>query len=434
MNKKTKKIKINTYVVRTLVFSLVLLLVFFIGLLFPLRPSFSESEKRELAKFPKFTFESFFNGSYFNDIGTWYSDTYPGREELIGFNSLFKDLYGFSGQGEVHGEVVEGDDIPDEYTTETETPDETTTRKPLIVEDLNTQTLGAVFVAGNTGYEYYNFVKDYADHYIGAMNDSGNKLAPHNIKVYNMIVPTSIAITLPDNYKNTINSNDQEKAINYMLSGMNSNVTKVPVMDTLLDHRTEYVYFRTDHHWTALGAYYTYDKFCEVSGIPARQLSQYKQVEFDGFLGTFYNDTGKSPALGKTPDKVIAYAPNENATMVYTDKKGNKISWAIINDVSSYGQSLKYATFIAGDNPFTEITNPDITDGSSIIVVKESFGNAFVPFLVDNFSKVYVIDYRYYNGSVSDFAINNNVEHVLYLNNISATRNKWLVSRIEQTI
>lgn len=433
MNKKTNKLKINIYLIRTFVFSSVLLIVFLIGLLFPLRPSFSESEKRELAKFPKFTFATFFNGSYFNDIGTWYSDTYPGREQLIGLNSNIKELYGFSGQGQVHGEVVEGDDIPEEYS-EPEASDEPTTRKPLIVEDLNTQTLGAVFVAGNTGYEYYNFVKDYADHYIGAMNDIGNKLAPNDIRVYNMIVPTSIAVVLPDNYKNTINSDDQEKAINYMMSGMNSNVVKVPVLDTLLDHRTEYVYFRTDHHWTALGAYYTYDKFCEVSGVPARQLSQYKMIEFDGFLGTFYNDTGKSPALGKTPDTVVAYVPSENATMVYTDKKGNKISWPVINDVSNYGKSLKYGTFIAGDNPFTEITNPDITDGSSIVVVKESFGNAFVPFLVDNFSKVYVIDYRYYKGSVSDFAIKNNVKHVLYLNNISATRNKWLVSRIEQTL
>ncbi len=432
MDKKIKKLKINTYVIRTMVFAIVLFLVFFIGLLFPLRPTFSESEKRELAKFPKFTFETLFNGSFFNDVGTWYSDTYPGREGLIGLNAGVKSLYGFSGQGQVHGEVVEGDEIPEEYS-EQNNADEPTTRKPLIVEDLNTQTLGAVFVAGNVGYEYYNFVQDYADHYIGAMNDIGNKLSP-NVKVYNMIIPTSIGIVLPDNYRDTINSDDQEKAINYMMSGMNSNVIKIPVLDTLLDHRTEYVYFRTDHHWTALGAYYTYDKFCEVSGIPARQLSQYKQIEFDGFLGTFYNDTGKSPALGKTPDKVIAYVPNENATMEFTDKKGNKIKWPIIYDVSDYGPSLKYATFIAGDNPFTEITNPDITDGSSIIVVKESFGNAFVPFLVDNFSKVYVIDYRYYNGSISDFAIKNNVQHVLYLNNISATRNKWLVSRIEQTI
>lgn len=432
MNKKIKKLKMNTYMIRILVFSFVIFLVFFVGLLFPLRPTFSETEKRELAKFPKFTFESFFSGSYFNDIGTWYSDTYPGREGLISLNANLKELYGFSSQGQVHGEVVEGDDIPEEYT-EPESNAEPTTREPLIVENLNTQALGAVFVAGNVGYEYYNFVQDYADHYISAMNNVADKVSP-NAKMYNMIVPTSISIVLPDNYKKTINSSDQEKAINYMMSGMNSNVIKVPVMDTLLDHRTEYVYFRTDHHWTALGAYYTYEKFCEVSGIPARQLSQYKQVEFDGFLGTFYNDTGKSPALGKTPDKVVAYVPNENATMVYTDKEGNKINWPIIKDVSSYGQSLKYAAFIAGDNSFTEITNPDITDGSSIVVVKESFGNAFVPFLVDNFSKVYVIDYRYYKGSISNFVITNNVQHVLYINNISATRNKGLVAKLEATV
>ena len=145
-------------------------------------------------------------------------------------------------------------------------------------------------------------------------------------------------------------------------------------------------------------------------------------------------DTGKLPELEKNPDTVVAYIPNENAKMVYTTAKGEKISWPIVNDVSSYPQSIKYSAFIGGDNPFTEITNPDITDNSSIVVVKESFGNAFVPFLVENYHKVYVIDYRYYKGSVSGFAKQNNVKDVLYINNISATRNKSLINKLQNTL
>lgn len=249
-----------------------------------------------------------------------------------------------------------------------------------------------------------------------------------------MIVPTSIGITLPDNIKATVNSSDQKAAIDYMYSGMSGNVKKVKIYNTMMNHRNEYIYFNTDHHWTALGAYYAYEEFTSVSGITKVPLSQYKQVEYDGFLGSFYNDTGKDPKLEKNPDKLIAYVPNENAKLVYTDKNGQKHDWKVVYDASNYGKTLKYSAFIGGDNPFTEITNPDITDGSSIVVVKESFGNAFVPFLVENYNKVYVIDYRYYNGSVSNFVKSNGVKDVLYINNISATRNSGLIKSLERTV
>jgi hypothetical protein len=434
MNKNIKKLRIKMCIVKMMAFSLCILIFAVVGLLIPLRPSYSESEKRNLAEFPKFTIQSFFSGSFLSDIGTWYSDTYPGRESLISLNTNFKEFYGFSSDLEIHGEVVDGDEIPEEFS-ETETQNnvpEETTRESLVVENLDTQSLGAVFVAGNVGYEYYNFSQNLANDYISIMNNFADKLT--NAKMYNMIVPTSIGITLPDNYIDTINSSNQEKSINYMLSGFDTNVNAVPVFDTLMSHRKEYIYFNTDHHWTALGAYYAYEEYCEKSGKTPHPLNQFSQVEYDGFLGSFYNDTGKIPSLKSNPDTVIAYVPNKNAKMVYTDKKGNSYNWPIIGDVSAYGETLKYSTFIGGDNPFTEIVNPDITDNSSIVVVKESFGNAFVPFLVENYSKIYVIDYRYYNGSISKFVNENEIQDVLYLNNISATRNKWLVSRLSETV
>lgn len=443
MDKKKNKLKLKprtkVYLSQLLVFFLTLSVLTVTGLIIPLRPEYSESEKRDLAEFPKFSVQSFFNGSYFRGIGDWYSDTYPGREMLVSLNTKLKGLYGISNV-EIHGEVGDGDEIPDEYVTgenenttvpELIKPEDTTFEE--IHEEGNTQSLGAVFVAGNKGYEYYNFVKKEADRYIRVLNSEAQALNGV-ATVYDMIVPTSIGITLPDNYKNTINSSDQKKALDYMYGGMSDSVKKVNVYNNLMSHRSEYIYFGTDHHWTALGAYYSYEKFAELSGIEKMPLDRYRQVEFDGFLGSFYNDTGKLPVLEKNPDKVIAYRPNENATLVYTTTKGEKIKWDVIYDVSNYGKSLKYSTFIGSDNPFTEITNPDITDGSSIVVVKESFGNAFVPFLVENYSKVYVIDYRYYNGSVSKFVKDNGVDTVLYINNISATRNSGLINKLERTV
>ncbi len=438
--KNNKEKNINTIFIQILSFLAVLAILMILGLLIFARPEKSETEKRDLTKFPSFSISSLLSGDYFDQIGLWYSDTYPGRDFLTSINSNIKSLYGVKSQ-EIHGEVVEGDDIPDEYTTKasnkvTETKKETTTS----IEDTwemidakgDSQSLGAVFVSGDKAYEYYNFSQSVADDYIYTLNTVAEKLG--DIPVYDIIIPTSIAITLPDEYLDSINSSDQNKAIKYMYSGMNDKVNKVKIYNTLMSHRTEYIYFNTDHHWTALGAYYAYCDYTKMAKIETMPLTKYTKVEYSGFLGSFYTDTGKLKVLENNPDTIIAYKPNENANLVYTDNKGTKITWPVINDVSDYGATIKYSCFIAGDNSFTEITNPDIQDDSTLVVVKESFGNALVPFLVENYNKIYVIDYRYYKGSVSDFAIKNGADAVLYMNNVSATRNEYLVGKLKADI
>ena len=120
--------------------------------------------------------------------------------------------------------------------------------------------------------------------------------------------------------------------------------------------------------------------------------------------------------------------------MVYTTTKGSSNSWEVIYDVSDYPSSIKYSTFIAGDNPFTVITNKNLQDGSSCVVVKESFGNAFVPFLVDHYEKIYVVDYRYWEGSLIDLAKEKKVDDVIFVNNLSMTRSDYLTGKLGQII
>ena len=203
-----------------------------------------------------------------------------------------------------------------------------------------------------------------------------------------------------------------------------------------MSHRSEYIYFRTDHHWTALGAYYAYREFCGAKGITPHSLSEYEVSQFDGFLGSFYNDAGKPDIMKNDPDTVTAYHPiSTEARMQYVNKKtGNEndelTPGKVIYDESDAAASLKYGTFITGDNPYTVIENPDLSDGSKCVVVKESFGNAFVPFLVDHYQTVYVIDYRYYSGSVSDFAKTNGVTDVIFINNLSAIRGSYQMGKL----
>lgn len=445
-NKRKKSNKKGVFIFCQIAsFALTIAAISVIGLIIPLRPTESVSEKRKLAEFPKITFASLKSGDFFDGFNSWYSDSYPGREAIVGLNSKIKSYYGIrlnkDDNVKIHGEVKQGDDIPDEYEPNDESEpnsdvtEESTTEDNFDKIDANgdSQSFGGVFVVGNRAFEYYNFSKSQANKYISSMNSLGEKLSG-KAKVYDIIVPTSIGITLPDAYLGHINSSDQEKAIDYINSGLNSQIIKVPIFKTLMSHRSEYIYFNTDHHWTQLGAYYAYCEFAGIAGITAHPLEKYEKVEFDGFLGTFYNDTGKIPELKSNPDTVYAYKPNSSAKMVYTDTKGQKISWPIVNDVTKYPQSIKYSCFIAGDNPYTEIHNPQITDGSSIMVVKESFGNALVPFLVENYETVYVIDYRHYSGSVSDIVIEKNIDTVLYINNVSAIRNEKLMNKIAATV
>ena len=292
-----------------------------------------------------------------------------------------------------------------------------------ITTDATPYQSGGVYVVGNAGYEMYNYVESIAANYQTVVNSMADTLKGVS-NVYVMAIPLSSGITLPDALYDDIPGSNQQQAEKDILAGMGQNVKTVPLYDTLMSHRTEYVYFRTDHHWTALGAYYAYVQFCNAKGITPHALQEYEVTQFPGYLGSFYNDGGKPQAMADTPDTVNAYHPvSSTASMKYGSNENSALTGGkVIFDESTAPAGLKYGTFIMGDNPYTIIENPEVHNGESCIVVKESFGNALVPFLVDHYETVYVIDYRYYDGSISALAKAKGVTDVLYANNLSALR------------
>jgi len=462
----------NKGILSSLPFLIVLAAFFVIGLSFGQRPTYSEAEKRSLAEFPDFTAEAFWSGEYFDDISTWFSDTFPFREELTTLSGSIEGFYGFSAMA-VHGEIEQGDEIPDVPTTSTALPSLTTTTttrvtasgttvpttaKPVTttttaapttttvptttiptegegvdVDNKDTQDLGAILVVGDIAYEYYSFVQSYATRYIDAINAAADKLEGR-ADVYCLIPPTSIGVLLPEDFRNSINSSDQGKALDYFYASMNEKVGKVNALHNLRAHNEEYVYFRTDHHWTALGAYYAYQVFCQVKGIDARPIDQYEMMEFPGYYGSFYTQTGKLPSLASNPDTVQAFLPPVESSMVYTDKSGRQVNYQVITDVTKWKSGTKYLSFIGGDNPFTVIENKEMAEGPSCIVVKESFGNCFVPFLVEHYKNIYVVDYRYYSGGLSALVDETGAEDVIFVNNISATRSGKLTSLVAEFV
>ena len=327
---------------------------------------------------------------------------------------------------------AEGTTGTEQAGTETEVKEEAAVEYDKIESKEKIKVVNGVAVVGNSAYELFTYRESSAKAYAKAVNALAKDL-DGKAEVYDMVIPLSSGITFPDNLVEKIDSTNQRNAMLSIMGMMNSKVKSVDIYDALMKHRKEYIYFRTDHHWTALGAYYAYTALCEEMGIEPEKLEEYETREFEGFVGSFYNDT-KNESLKKHPDVITAYLPKSEAKMHVTPAKGQDYDWDIIYDVSAYGASLKYSTFIASDNPFTEITNQTLTDESACIVVKESFGNAFVPFLVDHYQHVYVVDYRYWQGDLSKLAKEKKAKDVILLNNLSMIRNQYLVGQLQGVI
>lgn len=302
---------------------------------------------------------------------------------------------------------------------------------PKITSKGKIKSYGGTIMVDDAGFELYNYVDSYAKKYTDVVNQAAKKMKG-DANVYDMVVPTSIGITLPDNKRDKVNSSNQKMAIQNIYRRLSKNVKGIALYDPLMQHRDEYIFFRTDHHWTALGAYYAYSEYCREKGWQEHELNEYKKMDFGGYLGSFYLDTNRSRALKK--DKVKAYYPvmNKKIEMTYYNERGGKVRSSVICNATNYGTSLKYCAFIAGDNPFTVIRNKKIKNGSRALVVKESYGNAFVPYLTDHYQTVYVVDYRYWKGSVSKLVKEKNIQDVIFMNNISMTRNAYLIGKMAQ--
>ncbi|MBQ6018610.1 MAG: hypothetical protein IJL26_00385 [Clostridia bacterium] len=420
-----------------------------LSMLFFLRPDESETEKRKLAQFPAFSVSALFSGDYFSDISIWFSDTMPFRDGLIGVNNVIQMLLGTDAPQRGFQEQS-ADEIPDAAALPPETlpiattaPPATTAEPPAVTEapidtavpsspadegpvPSNVETIGSILVAGNAGYEYYNFSQSAANNYVGAVNAAAARLAGR-ATVYDMIVPTSMDVVLDTRVREKVSSDNQQKAIGYMESLLLPEVRRVSIFDILTAHRKEYIYYRTDHHWSSLGAYYAYLRFCAVKGAVPCQLNECGLQRFDGFLGTFAN---KDKALASEPDCVDAYTPPGDYKITIRDKKLNVDEGSMIYDESNAGASLKYGAFIWGDNAYSLIEDKAKPTGESCLLVKESFGNALAPFLAYNYKYLYVIDYRHYTGSICTLVEEKGITDVVFCNNVSMTRSQSLIDQL----
>ena len=242
-------------------------------------------------------------------------------------------------------------------------------------------------------------------------------------RVFSIIAPNALGAMFSeedfDKYTATTKTEKEGIAYAYSLSG--ENTICVDALTTLRAHNDEYIYFRTDHHWTALGAYYTYREWCRQAGFEPTDLeTDYTALEQPGLFGMFYGWCGCPYAMTINPDNCIAYFPKnlDSISVSFMDFYGNEREGFLVKDYSN--TAYQYGAFIGGDRPLTTITNNDIQDDSACVLIKGSYGNPFAVYLSQHYHTVYVVDYRYYyqvwgHLSLSRFADERGVDDVIFL-------------------
>ncbi len=238
-----------------------------------------------------------------------------------------------------------------------------------------------------------------------------------DVQVWCMVVPTSQAFYTPEEFAS---KNGDQRAEYENVAASLTAAKPVPVYDALYAHRGEATYSRTDYHWQPLGAYYAAEQFAKVAGVPYAKLSTYEAVEREGYVGAFaaVNKIG-----GLSPETFTYYKPANLDSVectYYNVDFTNARSGKMFHEDNSIGAS--YTVFIGTDECIFEADVADAPNDRVLVIMKDSYGNALVPFLTQSFSKIYLTDFRYFQGSLVNFCQNVGATDVLFaLSSVAVT-------------
>ena len=222
------------------------------------------------------------------------------------------------------------------------------------------------------------------------------------------VIPASYSI-LENKVPNGLPNIDQIKKIENIYQEFSSeNILCLNFSQTLLDHQQEEIYYHTDHHWTTLGAYYAYLEFCNQLKLSPMELSDFSQIEVPDFYGTFFS---RAKLQWAKPDTIFYYEiPVKKVVVDGQEKNG-------LYQTAQFQKRDKYAAFLYGNNGLTTIYS-DVSEerkGSKILVIKDSYGNSFIPYLTQNYEEVHVIDLRYFSLNLFEYLEDNSFDTILFL-------------------
>lgn len=404
------------------------------------RSTISYEENRVLAEKPKFSLTSLLDGSYTSGWSEYYNDTVPFRSKLKKTISAMMQWTGVQSEedtvffGNV-SQVKKKTTTPVATTESVETTvavaaagnDETNTEPAVTTtvvtttEDPNDEPAAeigegiildhkrAVCVYGGS----FSVGQDYAETLNAYQQDLGS-----NVQVYSLVAPTAVSYYLPEEYANyTASETENIDNINSYLNG----VKPVDVYNALKPHTAEAIYARTDHHWLPLGAYYAAEAFAKVADVPFASLSDYDTATKKDYVGSMYTYT-ESAVLLDNPEEFTYYIPkNKYKTTYYSTSFTDPTEGDLLMNLDGYDNSMYYLVFMGGDDKITHVET-DCKNGRTLVIFKDSYGNALVPCLTSSFENIYVCDMRYFELNAIDFCKQVGCTDLLFaMNTFSAT-------------
>jgi hypothetical protein len=274
---------------------------------------------------------------------------------------------------------------------------------------------GTLLIYNGAAIEINYFNEVAAQNYANAINAFADRF--EDLEIYSLLVPTQIEFVDDEQYKSL--SVPEEQTIERTNDLFSERVKTIDVFDFMKEHSDEYLFFRTDHHWTQRGAYYAFVKYAELIGEEAPRLDDYEYEITEGFLGGLYRVT-LNKQIARTPDDVETFSPLTAHTLTgLSDRIGYNEGNVLVKRWLALDE--KYGVFIGGDQPIVGIDTEN-KNGRRILVLKDSYANAFVPFLVDVAEKIIVVDPRLFEGNIQNVIMEQEITEIFFLNYALITR------------
>jgi len=328
----------------------------------------SETENRPLQQFPKFSFERLVSGVFTSEFDTYMSDQFVLKDNWVGLKS----------------------DV-----------------ERLLIKGKN----NSVYF-GKDGYLLEEFLTEgkYFNRNLEAINSFHEKMPDLLTTV--MLIPTAVKI-YEDKLPMFAPTYDQSLMLNEAEAELN--VELIDTFSILKAHRDEYIYYKTDHHWTTLGAFYAYQALMNTLGEQPYSLDSFDiETVSDQFYGTYYS---KANNHHLEPDSIEIFNPKFSfEAEVSWDSGEHKLEG--LYDDQYLDSKDKYSMFLSGNHPLT-IIKSHVNNGKKIVVFKDSYAHSFTPFLALHFEEVHLIDLRYFNINPYDYIRDQEIEQALFLYNVS---------------
>ena len=226
-----------------------------------------------------------------------------------------------------------------------------------------------------------------------------------------MLTPTATKL-LEEKLPKYAPNDDELEYINKIFSGLNDNIITINPYDALNQNKNEYIFYKTDHHWTSKGAYIAYTVMCESLGLTPSSIDEFDIINVtNSFYGSLSSKVG---VKGKTVDSIDVYVPKESDIVVnYVTEQKKSTS---LFDSTFLDKKDKYEVFTGGNHPLINIkTLGDPT--KKLLVIKDSYANCFLPFLTSHYGEINVVDLRYYYDDLDKLIENREITDVLFLYN-----------------